>query len=517
MKKASIEALAPRRALVAALVFLLAMGVTGLAYNLTRVTIRNAADRSFEQHVERVEKTIRDRMVAYEQVMRSGAAMFAGASQVTRKEWRRFVTIMDAPELYPGVRGVHFAPWVKADDLERHTEAVRAEGFPDYRVRPPGERANYVPLMWTEPLDERNLRVMGFDMLSEATRRDAIQRARDSGKSAITGKITLVGDAKNPVPGFVYYLPIYAPEPHPRTVAERRDMLQGFVLCPFRMPDLMAGTLGKEAEFLRVEVYDGVQPSTDNWLYDENHDLRALDARGTSRFWLRREIEFGGRAWSIYYEGTDKFVGTIDGNTPRLLLLVGGFMSLIATILTFRLLRAEAVAQAASMNDGLTNLYNRRYLEATLWREEARARRTKTPISIIQFDLDHFKKLNDTYGHAAGDEVLRAVAVVLRDETRGDDIACRYGGEEFTVIMPGATLATATERAEALRASVARLRLKHDGKPLPTVTVSGGVAVFPDQGSTLQSVLNKADAALILAKREGRARIKVAEATTSLN
>jgi diguanylate cyclase len=456
-------------------------------------------------------------MTAYEQVMRSAAGLFAGSTPVTRKDWRRFVTIMNLPELYPGVRGVHFSPWIKAEDLEKHVATVRAEGFADYGVRPPGERPAYVPLMWVEPLDERNMRVMGFDMLSESVRREAMQRARDGGKSTITGKITLVGDAKNPVPGFVYYLPIFAPEVAPRTVGERRDMLQGFVLCPFRMPDLMAGTLGKEGEFLRVEVYDGLQPTKDNWLFDENNDLRALNAPGEGRFWVRRELDFGGRAWSVYYEGTDKFVSTIDDSTPRLLLFVGGIMSLIATILTFRLLRAEAIAQAASMHDGLTNLYNRRYLEATLWREEARARRTKSPISIIQFDLDHFKKLNDTYGHAAGDEVLRSFSVILRDETRGDDIACRYGGEEFTVIMPGATLATATERAEALRASVAKLRVKHDGKVLPKITISGGVAVFPDHGATLQAVLNRADAALILAKREGRARIKVAEATTSLN
>jgi len=517
VKNASIAALAPRRALVAALVFLLAMGVTGLAYNLTRVTIRSAAERAFEQHVERVEKAIRDRMLAYEQVLRSGAGLFASSSGVTRLEWRRFVATMNTRELYPGLRGVHYAPWVTAKDLETHIAAVRAEGFADYTVRPPGQRPEYVPVMWPEPFDERNQRVMGFDMHSDATRRDAIQRARDSGRSAITGKVALAGEGKDPVPGFVYYLPIYSPELQPRNLADRRAMLAGFVFCPFRMPDLMAGTLDKEIEFVHVEIYDGPVPTKDNWLYDEDKDLRALGANAGGRFSLKRELEFGGRTWSVYYGATDKFVGTIDRTTPILLLLVGGAASLIATLLSFRLLRSEAIALAASMHDGLTNLYNRRYLEATLWREESRARRNNMPISIIQLDLDHFKKFNDTYGHAAGDEVLRTVAVVLREETRGDDIACRYGGEEFTVIMPGASLATATERAEALRKSVAKLRLRHEGKALPNITISGGVAVFPDHGATLQSVLNKADAALILAKREGRARIKVAEATTSLN
>jgi diguanylate cyclase (GGDEF)-like protein len=193
------------------------------------------------------------------------------------------------------------------------------------------------------------------------------------------------------------------------------------------------------------------------------------------------------------------------------LLLGGLFLSAMVTLLVWRLLASEAAALAASMHDGLTGLYNRRYLEASLKREEVRAKRARNTISIVQFDLDHFKKLNDTFGHAAGDEVLRRVGEVLRGETRADDIACRYGGEEFTIIMPGASLDHAVARARTLSRKVGELKIGHAGQWLPRVTISGGVAVFPQDASTLVDVLSRADHALLRAKREGRERVLVAQ------
>ncbi len=129
----------------------------------------------------------------------------------------------------------------------------------------------------------------------------------------------------------------------------------------------------------------------------------------------------------------------------------------------------------------------------------------------MQFDLDLFKKLNDTYGHAAGDEVLRRVGEVLKAATRSDDIVCRYGGEEFTLILPGASLTNAESRAKKIGRHIAKMSMSLDGQALPKITLSGGVAVFPDDGDTLEKVLKRADKALLRAKREGRARILIAQ------
>jgi diguanylate cyclase (GGDEF)-like protein len=138
------------------------------------------------------------------------------------------------------------------------------------------------------------------------------------------------------------------------------------------------------------------------------------------------------------------------------------------------------------------------------------ARRTRGTIGLMMFDVDHFKRFNDTYGHDAGDEVLRAIAGVLRQQARGEDIACRYGGEELCLVMPGASADIMRARSERIREAVAVLNLRRGGVSLGEVTVSIGVAGFPDNGETWQIALRDADAALYRAKRNGRNRVETA-------
>jgi diguanylate cyclase (GGDEF)-like protein len=162
-----------------------------------------------------------------------------------------------------------------------------------------------------------------------------------------------------------------------------------------------------------------------------------------------------------------------------------------------------------AIRDGLTGLHNRRYLDETLPRELQRAERQKQPVGIIMLDIDHFKRFNDTYGHDAGDTLLRAVGAVLQEHTRGDDIVCRYGGEEFMLVLPGASLAATQQRAEELRTEVQALMVEHGGQALAQVTVSLGVAGFPAHGTTADSLIRAADQALYQAKRGGRNRVEV--------
>ncbi|MGH7319801.1 MAG: diguanylate cyclase [Candidatus Rokuibacteriota bacterium] len=163
-----------------------------------------------------------------------------------------------------------------------------------------------------------------------------------------------------------------------------------------------------------------------------------------------------------------------------------------------------------AIRDPLTDLFNRRYMEESLDREIRRAARNKTPLGIIMLDIDHFKRFNDSYGHEAGDVLLRTVAGFLKTHVRGEDIACRYGGEEFTLILPGAPREVSTQRAEFLREGVKELLVTHDGQTLGPVTVSLGVAIFPDHAATGDGVLRAADAALYRAKQEGRNRVVIA-------
>ncbi len=163
-----------------------------------------------------------------------------------------------------------------------------------------------------------------------------------------------------------------------------------------------------------------------------------------------------------------------------------------------------------SIREPLTGLFNRRYLEEASIREFARCSRRQVPVSLLMLDIDHFKSFNDVHGHAGGDLVLAEFGKVLQQLSRPEDIACRYGGEEFTLIMPETTLEIAHERAEAIRAAVAAMRVTHLGTMLPALTVSIGVASYPADGRTPETVLRAADDALYRAKRGGRNRVEVA-------
>lgn len=169
--------------------------------------------------------------------------------------------------------------------------------------------------------------------------------------------------------------------------------------------------------------------------------------------------------------------------------------------------RLQAALQEQAVRDGLTGLFNRRYLDEMLEREVSRARREGIPLSLVMLDIDHFKRVNDTYGHQAGDEVLRTLAATLLADIRAEDMACRYGGEEFLILLPNMPLAAALLRAESWRAAVADLAVAHGDFSI-RFTVSLGVAAYPDHGKTPDDLTRCADHALYRAKNAGRNQVQ---------
>lgn len=174
-------------------------------------------------------------------------------------------------------------------------------------------------------------------------------------------------------------------------------------------------------------------------------------------------------------------------------------------------IRLRETLRVQSVHDPLTGLYNRRHMEEFLAREGSRAERHKTTVGVVMIDLDHFKSFNDQYGHEAGDIALRELGSYLRSAARGEDIACRYGGEEFALIMPGIDLESALRRAEEIRSGIeGDLRANYQGHPL-RMTASLGVAIYPHHGSSVQQTLHAADVALYRAKQHGRNCVVVAD------
>ena len=163
-----------------------------------------------------------------------------------------------------------------------------------------------------------------------------------------------------------------------------------------------------------------------------------------------------------------------------------------------------------SLRDPLTSLYNRRYLDESLHREVLRCQRRGLPLAVLMLDVDHFKAFNDSNGHAAGDAMLAAIGHALQASTRSEDLVCRYGGEEFTIVLVEAATADALRRAEEIRATVGAATVQHLKRTLGPCTVSIGLAMLPQDGVTPAELLEAADAALYRAKSLGRDRIAVA-------
>ena len=203
--------------------------------------------------------------------------------------------------------------------------------------------------------------------------------------------------------------------------------------------------------------------------------------------------------------------GFLFGITGGYFLLIAGFAVGYgvgeAISLALSNLKLRDTLRQQSIRDPLTGLYNRRFLEEYLVHEGVRATRKNRPLSVIMLDIDNFKRFNDTFGHDAGDAILRRMGLLLQGHVRESDIACRIGGEEFALLLPEAPLSIAFQRAENILETVRRMQVKHGGQVLGAITVSLGVAAFPKHGETPEALIRAADRALYQAKEGGRNKL----------
>lgn len=216
-----------------------------------------------------------------------------------------------------------------------------------------------------------------------------------------------------------------------------------------------------------------------------------------------------GKVLGLLYLSASK-IGCLSDAKQKLAVTVAEHLALAISNLKLR-----DTLKHESIHDSLTGLFNRRYMEESLKRELHRARRQQQSLGVIMIDIDHFKQFNDTFGHEAGDTVLRELGCFLQSHIRHSDIACRYGGEELLLILPDASLEDTRQRAEQLREGVKQLRVQYHQKMLGSITISLGVACFPEHGVTGEAVIQAADQALYQAKKMGRDRMVAASTVHS--
>ena len=580
---------------------------------------------AFAQDTGEITLRIEERLRTYRQVLKGAHALFQASETVSRDEWRRYVAALNLPAEYPGIQGVGFAAHIPADQLARHERAVRAEGFPDYRVSPPGPRSEYSAIVFLEPFDWRNQRAFGFDMLSEPVRQQAMTRALHSGLPALSGKVRLVQEtATDPQAGVLLYMPLFRRGADLGSPARREHALLGWVYGPFRMNDLVAGALAEAGPRIRLRIHDGHDTTPGTLLFDSHPD-----GDDTPDLSDRKLLELDGRVWTLLFDDTPRpgmrltahhwletgavvlicsllvlltaaaaaarsrahaldrissslrssearystlvnlsrdGIAALDAKlnfsfvNPRLARLLGyPEDSLIGTpfsklwppgepavrnrLLT-RLQRGEPASYEQDLltadgrtltaivtdapqqgkdgslqgvilsvtdiserkaseerirylatHDSLTGLSNRASFLEQMNASLLMARRQHSRFALLYLDLDHFKEINDSLGHAAGDALLIETAQRLRHCLRASDLLARQGGDEFMALLHDmAGMNEALAVAEKIRRAVGAPVLLEGREAL--VSVSIGVALYPEHGTDLDSLTRRADAAM---------------------
>ena len=331
---------------------LLAAGLlaTGIVALYAKADAQRDAQREFEFTGDEIQHNIVDRLRACAQILHSGAALFDASGSVGREEWRAFTHGLRLEQQLIGIQGVGFAQFIPRAQLAEHEQAIRREGFPDYQVKPAGDRETYSAIIYLEPFTNRNLRAFGYDMLSESVRRAALERARDQNTAALTGKVILVQETGQEVQaGTLMYLPVYRHGLPIETLEQRRAALQGWVYSPYRMTDLMRGTLGgwdvkEKHRQLRLQIYDGEGLSKDTLLYDSQSAAdKALAA--TSRVTRLTPLDFAGRRWTLRFTQFSGLTSADEYGRVWLVLSSGTIISLLLFGLMLSLLSTRATAR----------------------------------------------------------------------------------------------------------------------------------------------------------------------------
>ena len=259
---------------------ILLLSLTGLAWwwNSLRSDAEAIAAERLGHKAGELTLKLSERMRAYEQILWGAAGLFAASQGVSRAEWHDYVERLGLRQRCPGILAMGYSERLPRTRLASHVQAMHAAGFPDYRLQPSGDRPEYAPVVYVEPFEGRNVRVPGYDMLSEPLRREALDRARDSGESAISGRVALLqDDSLKPSAGLLFYVPVYRQRAAVATPAQRRATLQGYVYLAFLADDLLRGLIGPDMRGVDLEIFDGHSSGNLGIGFHEKAELLAAD------------------------------------------------------------------------------------------------------------------------------------------------------------------------------------------------------------------------------------------------
>lgn len=323
-------------------VLALALGTTLLAWDSLRQSQSASATRQLELLAGEISEAIVQRMHDQESILLGAAALLDANEAVSRDDWRIYAHRLNLEERYPGIQGLGFSQVLPAEQLHGFETQMRAEGYPNFRVRPFGERSLYSAIRYIEPFDGRNMVAFGFDMLSEPVRQAAMLSAARSGQSRLSGRVTLVQETHGKAqPGLLLYTPVYQRGQPLDTPEQRLAALRGFAYSPYRAHDLMHGILGARQRDLEFEVYANPDTAAADLLYSSSG--KAIDTPADTQ----RELELFGQRWYLNFYYAPGFLDAAHRGEGSLLAL-GVCISLLLFLLISSLgQRREQIQQLA--------------------------------------------------------------------------------------------------------------------------------------------------------------------------
>lgn len=338
----------------AAIYFILVLGITlsVLAFRYSAESIREKEQLRFDIVTKQATMLVKNRMDAYRQTLYAGVGLFDSSVSVERNEWHDFVKTLRIDKNFSGIQGLGFAEVVYPNKKNEYISKIRKDGFADYSIRPGGERDIYTPIVYLEPFNERNKQAFGYDMFSEATRREAMVRAVTSGEAATSGKVRLVQENNiDEQAGFLTYVPVYHKGMPIKTKEERMAAIKGFVYAPFRMKDLMHGVLGSRYESIDLEIYDGESVDPGNLLFDTHEKHDAIPSMSEEV-----QLDINGRLWTLHFKSLKEFENEANTYEPWVILTFGILLSgaLFGVMLAIVQTRERAQALADKMTEKLS-------------------------------------------------------------------------------------------------------------------------------------------------------------------
>lgn len=496
------------------------LGVTWFTWDHERQVSHKALHSQFDFALRDTVSRVEQRVLGYEQMLRGVQSLFATTPMKNRAALRDYVEALQLDANFSGIQAIGLVEWVPAQRKTEHLTTMRTGVTPAYAIEPDGAREVYAPIIQREPYVGRNRAPLGSDIWPSPVRRLAAERARDSGLAAISGKLQLIVDTEAEAPpGFIMYLPVYAPGQAHDSVTQRRTHLIGWVYASFRMNDFMASLYGSQVPGLTLTIHDGTDTQVESLLYRSDG---AVARNAASKIPSVSAIEYmvvAGHNWTLSLSTQEAFEIRYGRDRGMLIAGVGTVLSLLLALLAWLMVtgrdRAVRLAEAmteelrrVAQHDPLTDLPNRALFSDRLDRELARARRQHGRFAMVFLDLDHFKPINDNFGHDVGDQVLQQVARRLQNCVRSTDTVGRIGGDEFVVLMAQLSesdviLALAEKLQQALRLPI----VVNDHQL--TITCCIGVAVYPEHGTDAMTLTRSADDAMYRAKAAGRDCIRL--------